>query len=356
MKTDEDLRFAVVGVGQIAESVHLPVLSTLPGVTICGVVDPRPERRELARARWTGIRTFASIDELTDVDVPHALLVCTPPDQHVDPALRAFELGAHLYLEKPIAARSEDARIIVEASKGSARVSMLGFNYRYHPGVNEVARRLAAGEIGARVAIRTFFSVPAAGPDDWRRVRARGGGALLDLGAHHFDLLRFITGADAIDVSASISSRQSEDDMALVSVRLSDGSCAQSLFALGAAESDRVEVFGEDGSLALDRLRGEVELHPAKFEYGRATVLRELSRDAMRATRRILRRPGERSYRLALSAFLRATRGEDVDPLPTLEDGLRALEWIEAAMESSATRSTVALSPASDPGISHVRS
>jgi predicted dehydrogenase len=353
MRADEDLRVVVVGVGQIAESIHLPVLSALSGVSISGVVDPRLQRRDLARARWPGVEAFASIDELAGAEAPDALVVCTPPDHHVAPALRAFELGAHLYLEKPIAVRSEDAHKIVEASRGSSRVAMLGFNYRFHPGVTELARRLAAGEIGVRVAIRTVFSVPTLDPDDWRRVRAQGGGALLDLGGHHIDLLRFITGEDATEVTASISSRQSEDDTALVTVGLSDGSFAQSLFAFGGSESDRFEVFGEEGSLALDRLKGEVEFHPTRFEYGRAPVLRDVVRGLAGTARRIFREPGERSYHVALSAFVRAARAGGArgahggaDQLPTLEDGLRALECIEAAIESSATRSTVTVRPA----------
>lgn len=341
MRADGDLRVVVVGVGRIAESVHLPVLSALPGVSVIGVVEPRPERRELACARWAGVEAFASIDELTDAD---ALIVCTPPDQHVGPALRAFELGAHLYLEKPIATRSEDAREIVEASRSSSRLSMLGFNYRFHPGVAKLEQRLADGEIGARVAVRTVFSVPASGPDDWRRLRARGGGALQDLGGHHVDLVRLVTGEEAIEVTASIWSCRSEDDTAMLTVGMSDGSFAQSLFAHGGPEVDRIEVFGEEGSLTLDRLRGEVERNPARFEYGRAAVLRDAWHDAVRAARRVVRQPGELSYRLALTAFVDAARGRGSDRLPTLEDGLRALECLEAAIESSATGSTVSVS------------
>jgi predicted dehydrogenase len=355
MRADDDLRVVVVGVGQIAESIHLPVLSALSGVSIRGVVDPRPERRDLVRARWPGVEAFGSIDELAGAAAPDALVVCTPPDHHEGPALCAFELGAHLYLEKPIAVSSEDARRIVEASEGSSRVAMLGFNYRFHPGVTELARRLATGEIGERVAIRTVFSVTALDPDDWRRVRARGGGALQDLGGHHIDLMRFITGEDATDVTASISSRQSEGDTALVTVGLSDGSFAQSLFAFGGPESDRFEVFGEKGSLALDRLKGEVEFHPPRFEYGRGAALRDAVRELAGTARRIVRAPGERSYHLALSAFVHAARarhgqdaglGPGAHQLPTLEDGLRALECVEAAIESSATGSTVTVRPA----------
>ena len=81
MRADEDLRVVVVGVGQIAESIHLPVLSALSGVSIRGVVDPRPERRDLVCARWPGVEAFGSIDALAGaaaVRQRHSIATQTP--------------------------------------------------------------------------------------------------------------------------------------------------------------------------------------------------------------------------------------------------------------------------------------
>ena len=113
---------AVIGAGRIAEQVHIPNLLRFPGVTLEGVVDPDRGRRHAIQSRWTHLPAFESIDQLLGSARPDALVVCTPPEHHVEGALRALGCGAHLYLEKPIATRSAEARGMVEAWRASTRI------------------------------------------------------------------------------------------------------------------------------------------------------------------------------------------------------------------------------------------
>lgn len=344
MGASEPVRMAVIGAGQIAERVHLPNLERLPGVVLQGVVDPDSNRREVIRSRWANMPAFESMDELLASGTPDGLIVCTPPEQHLESALRVLSSGAHLYLEKPIATRLAEGRALIEAWRESTQIAAMGFNYRYHPGITRLVRRFEVGEIGARIAIRTLFSAPGDDRRGWRFSPSLGGGALIDIGSHHLDLIRFVTGEGAKEVSATLFSRVTEGDTAFITLALTDGSMADCLFVLGGPEVDRFEIVGEEGVLALDRLAGRVEYTAPRFAHDRRSAMRRAARLARAAAREVTRSAGEPSYRIALAAFVSAIRGSG-ERLPTLEDGLRALEMAEAAAESAREKKVVRVGP-----------
>jgi len=342
------VEIAVIGAGWIAEQVHLPNLRRLSGVVIKGVVDPDAERRLVIQSRWAGMPVFESIENLLGSGTPDALLVCTPPEHHIEGALRALSCGTHLYLEKPIATRTSEARAMVDAWRPSTRIAAMGFNYRFHPGISELVRRFVAGEVGARIAIRTLFSAPDNERGSWRSMSSRGGGALVELGSHHLDLIRFVTGEEVREVTATLSSRLAESDTAFVTLALTDESMADCLFLLGGPEVDRFEIIGERGILSLDRLAGRVEYVKRRFRHDRASAVQRAARLAWGAAREASRPAGEPSYRLALAAFVQAVRGSR-DLLPSLADGLRALELAESAIESARTRKSLLVGQADEP-------
>lgn len=86
----------------------------------------------------------------------------------------------------------------------------------------------------------------------WKQWRASGGGVLLDLGSHHFDLLRWFPGEEIAAVEARIESRVSDEDEAFVSLRMESGTEVKSFFSLQAARADFMEFIGENGTLRVD--------------------------------------------------------------------------------------------------------
>lgn len=78
-------------------------------------------------------------------------------------------------------------------------------------------------------------------------------GVLLDLASHHIDAVAFVFGGAARDVTAVLRSVRTEDDTAVVSLRLHDGLPVSMLMSNSAAREDRIEVYGDSGKLTLDR-------------------------------------------------------------------------------------------------------
>ena len=109
--------------------------------------------------------------------------------------------------------------------------------------------------LGEPVAAHTVFCAARRELPSWKRRRSSGGGALLDLASHHVDLMRFLFDSEIVDVHASLRSVETEDDTAVVTLRLANGALTTTLVSLAAAEEDRVAVYGTRGGLVFDRYR-----------------------------------------------------------------------------------------------------
>src|SRR5438874_3450138 len=128
---------------------------------------------------------------------------------------------------------------------------MVGFNLRWHRLIRRARELIGQGELGDIKLVRTVFTSGERHRQDfteWRNHRETGGGALFDLGIHHFDLLRFLLRCEADELySLSLSA----DETATVMMRLKDGAQVVCAFSQGTGENHAVEVYGERGWLRI---------------------------------------------------------------------------------------------------------
>lgn len=323
-------RLGLVGCGRIAELTHLPALRALETGRLVAAADPDPARRRLAE-RY-GVRTVGDpTDLLDDVD---AVVITTPTHTHADLAVAAFEAGCHVYVEKPLAPHVGAGRRIADAWESSGRVGMVGFNLRYQPLTLEARRRIAAGDLGEVVGVRTAFCSAPRDLPAWKRTRATGGGALLDLASHHVDLVRFLLGREIEHAEARTRTVRTEDDVATLDLVLDGGVPVQTLVSLAATPQDRVEIVGDAGTLVIDRFRSRtLRFTPAHLDGDRRSRLRRTAALLARVPgdlRDALLPIAEPSFATALRTFaLAAANG--IQPAPSIADGLAALEVIERA-------------------------
>jgi predicted dehydrogenase len=210
----------------------------------------------------------------------------------------------------------------------------IGFNRRFHPIFERARELVAAGAIGPVTAVQSVFCEPLTPEEmpEWRRRRESGGGVMLDLAIHHFDLIPWLVGGRIEAAEATIASEQTEQDQAWVRVQLEAGAVVHSFFSYRAARADTILLVGEEGTLRIDRYAAALDV-----QVGRG-ALAAVRRRRVGLTpglvdwrlRRVIRPADEPSYRRALSAWLGAVRG-GAQRLPTLEDGLRALELVHEA-------------------------
>lgn len=323
--------------------MHLPILRRLPGVDIVALADSNPEALRAATALAPEAVPFADYHELLEHDEIAAVIVALPTQLHAQVGMDILAARKHLYLEKPLAATVREGEQLIDCWRESGRVGRVGFNYRFHPLVLRLRELLARGAIGEAVAIRTMFgSAPAALPA-WKTRRTTGGGALLDLGVHHVDLVRFLLQRDVRSVGAQLHSANSDDDRVSLDLHLDGNVVAQCLFAFGAVDEDRIEVYGDRGKLTVDRFHSiDVEYRPSNVGSSRAARVglgrrgpswRSVFTSPVLAHR--LRAPtAEPSFRESLASFVAAAAAGH-QASPDLADGLTALDIIDAAARSA---------------------
>jgi predicted dehydrogenase len=342
------LKVALAGCGRAALAAHLPALARSTAVELVALADGEPDHLRAAARHAPRAATFDDWHALVEKTDAEAVVVCLPNALHSEAAVAAFARGLHVYLEKPLATNLKEGRAVLAAWRSSGRVGMIGFNYRRNRLYASARQHVNAGRLGALVAARTVFSTAEGTRRDapgWKRERLTGGGALLDLGSHHVDLLRFVFGQEVREVFAEIWSRRAEGDCAALQLRFASGLTAQSLFSTCAVEADRLDIYGDAGWLSADRYRSlGVTVKDAGQRGARLTQLRNNFAAVKHALYLLekLRAPlREPSFSAALAAFVFAARTDAKEATPDLEDGYRSLEVICAAEESARVRAPV---------------
>src|SRR5437588_8526291 len=196
---------AIVGFGSIARS-HLSALRTLPVVRpgsvvplVTTIVTERPsEVRDEAAA--LGVERMVETVEEALADGELGLMdVASPNDRHAAQGRAVLDAGRALYVEKPIGRTSQEAEALAARSLEVDRPSQVGLVMRYEPAIVEARALIREGAIGEVRHGRTgsFHGsyLDPSRPISWRlRAASAGGGAMLDLGVHLIDALRFMLG------------------------------------------------------------------------------------------------------------------------------------------------------------------
>jgi predicted dehydrogenase len=171
-------------------------------IELKGVAETSPTACDLAKSEF-GVDAYTSLEEaLRKVDFEAALIV-TPPKSHAKIAEAALTSGKHVLIEKPLANDLKEAHWLVKQAANTQRVLMVNQQYRFHPAIRTLAAMIRGGEIGQLLNIRCRFDrdvqhwLPAT---DFRITMEHG--FLVDMGVHHIDLLRAITGQEIIRVYA----------------------------------------------------------------------------------------------------------------------------------------------------------
>jgi predicted dehydrogenase len=171
-------------------------------VELKGIVESSAAGRRNAKSEF-GMDAFPTFeDALREVDF-EAVLIVTPPESHAAIAKTALESGKHALTEKPLSNNLEEARRVVAQAASLRRILMVNQQYRFHPAIRTIASLIRASEIGELLNIRCRFdrdvqrSLPGT---DFRITMEHG--FLVDMGVHHIDLLRALTGQEIIRVYA----------------------------------------------------------------------------------------------------------------------------------------------------------
>ncbi len=328
--TAAPIRLGIIGCGRATIMHHLPALRLLGQFEVTALADV--DARALAAA-GRHVPAAARVERIHEI-LPQvdAVAVATPTPSHADLAVAALEAGRAILLEKPVAMNLEECERMARAAARTGRPVLVAHNARWHTLAERAREIIQSGELGRLTALRSTYTHAHPDPGDhWHRVRSLGGGVLFNDGVHHFDLWRFLTGAEIDSVAChSVDSARFEDDTASISARLSNGALATCLLSFSATANSEVEIFGERASLliSLYRFDGLHLTHRHEYPGSIRTRLNEASRflRALPEGLKSLRRGGgfDATYVAMWRHFAACCRGE-AEPLCSLADGRAAV-------------------------------
>lgn len=324
-------RFAVLGAGRIGQ-VHARAIASVDGAELVAIADPVAAAAEsIAEKYGCDIRSIDAIAASDDVD---AVVICTPTDTHADLIERFCRVGKAVFCEKPVdldAARVRACLEVVEETKGRV---MLGFNRRFDPDFAAMKAAIDAGRIGKVEMITITSRDPGAPPAEYI---TRSGGIFRDMTIHDFDMARWLLGEEIETVMAQASvltdpmiENLGDFDSANVILRTASGKQAIITNSRRATYGydQRIEVLGETGMVsAKNQSEANIQFADAQGFHDAPLLNFFMTRYTA-------------AYAAEITAFLCALR--DGTPMPTTtEDGLRALELADAALQSASSGQAV---------------
>ena len=220
---------------------------------LMAVASRDPERARAAASKRNVPRAHPSYESLIHDPEIDIVINALHNGLHCEWTVRALAAGKHVLCEKPLACSSAEVEKMFAAAHASRRWLMEGFMYRFHPQTAEAKRRIAAGEIGRVLYIRSHRAAQGrerANPRYWRDA---GGGALMDLGCYCVNLSRFFAGAEPQRVEANAHfDKQTGVDLTLNgSLEFAEGVTAHFVCSMEAESSYAAEIIGTEGRLLI---------------------------------------------------------------------------------------------------------
>jgi myo-inositol 2-dehydrogenase/D-chiro-inositol 1-dehydrogenase len=289
------LRIGVIGVGRIG-SMHADLLERqVPGATVAGVYDADP-----AAARAAGTPAFADVDALlAGVD---AVAICSSTETHADLIVAAAAAGKAIFCEKPISLDLAEVDRALAAVQDAGVPFQIGFNRRFDPAHAAVRDAVARGDVGDPQLVRISSRDPEPPPPEYVR---GSGGIFLDMTIHDFDMARFVTGSEVVEVFARGAVRidpsfaDADDvDTALITLVHEDG-------CLTAIDNSRQAVYGYDQRVEVFGSRG---MAASENPYAHSGVVRTAEGTRMSALPHFFLERYIPSYLREWDAFVRAVR------------------------------------------------
>jgi predicted dehydrogenase len=346
------LKVAVAGVGSFAQRVLIPGLAASPEADLVALFGPTPDKTARVAQQHHVPRAYSSYEQMLDEARPEAVVVATPNDVHAPMALAAIRRGMAVLCEKPLAATLPEAEALAAAARAAGVPTAVNFTYRSTNSFRQVKRLLNEGRLGTLyhfvISFWQSIRTDPARPVDYRMLRERGGGALLDIGVHMMDTLRWFFGdlaavcgqthtAITERPSPSGPARVTADDVTSIVVRLAagpSGTVQVSQVASGRQNYRRIELFGSGGSIVLEEDRTGDPVVRRADAGAPGYAVESLPADLAVAF--------DDFPAFHLTRIVRALRG-DPGHWPTFEDGLAAQRAVAAVEESARTGRWVAL-------------
>jgi myo-inositol 2-dehydrogenase/D-chiro-inositol 1-dehydrogenase len=327
------INFCQFGAGRIG-SIHAGNIARHPSARLHLVVDTDRAAAERLAGRY-GAAVGTPAEALADPAV-HAVVIASSTDTHAGLVEAAARAGKAIFCEKPLDLDRRRAEACAAVATSCGVKLMVGFNRRFDPSFARLERQIRDGRIGKLEMLTITSRDPAPPPLDYIKV---SGGLFRDMMIHDFDMARWLSGEEPVEILAAASNlvdpaigAAGDVDTAIVVLRMKSGALCQISNSRRAVYGydQRIEALGSKGAL-----RAENVVESTVSFSGADGVVSE------KPVNFFLERYAD-AYRRELDHFIDAV-ANGTTPLTGGNDGVRALVLADAALEASLTGRAVKL-------------
>ncbi len=243
MSNKDVIRDGVIGAGRIGK-IHAENLATrVPGAVVAAIADIDLKAAKELADRLHVENVYSDFNQIINDQSIDAVAICSSTDTHADLIIAAAKSGKHIFCEKPVDHSLEKIDLAIDAVNKAGVQCQIGFNRRFDANFKKLQELVKDGKIGDLHILRVTSRDPAPPPAEYVK---KSGGMFLDMTIHDFDMARYLSGSEVVEVYAAggvmvdpAIGEAGDIDTAIITLKFANG-------AIGTIDNSRKAVYGYD--------------------------------------------------------------------------------------------------------------
>lgn len=262
------LRFGIVGTGRIGKLHVENITYYLDNAEVVALADIYIEYAEEWAGKFGITALYKDYQDLINDENVDAVIVASSTDTHAEISIAAAKAGKDVFCEKPVDMNVDRVKEVMQVVEEAGVKFQVGFNRRFDRNFKQVQEIVESGQIGDPHIIRISSRDPAPPPVEYIE---RSGGLFKDMMIHDFDMARYLSGSEPVEISAKGAclvdkaiGEAGDIDTAVVTIKMENGALVvidnsrQAIYGY----DQRVEVFGSKGMAdAQNERNSTVQVH-----------------------------------------------------------------------------------------------
>ncbi len=338
LATENKVRYAIVGAGDIAQEDMMPGVEHTGNSVITALVTSDPKKAEELGAMYDLEATYSyeEFDRALQSGTFDAIYLATPNWRHAEFIVPALAAGIHVLTEKPMEVSTAKCKEILAAEKASTAKLMVAYRLHFEPATLDTIEKVRSGDLGSVHLFASTFAQPI-DPSNHRAHSGKLAGPVFDMGPYPVNAARYIFGDEPTEVVSAVGSKHPQSgldqdfaDTVAITLRFPGEKLAQFNLSYYGNPTNSFIAVGEKGSVMLD---------PA-YMFGKGleqtvSIGEEKGKESFKNTDHF---GGEMKY--FSDCIL-----NDVAPEPDGEEGFADVRVLEAILEALDTGKSVAMEP-----------
>lgn len=253
---EKKLKVGIIGAGRIGKIHAENIVKKFGYVEVKAIADVYADKiKDFAQS--LGIKNiYDDYKKIIDDPEINAVIICSSTNTHSQISIEAANAGKHIFCEKPIDYDINRINAVLEAVKKAGIKYQVGFNRRFDHNFKKVRELIKDGKIGDVHIVKVTSRDPAPPPIEYVKV---SGGMFLDMTIHDFDMVRYLTGSEVVEVYTNAAvlvdpaiGEAGDVDTALISLKFKNG-------AIGIIDNSRRAAYGYDQRVEVFGSKGKAE-------------------------------------------------------------------------------------------------